>query len=238
MSDSKAPPVVFSTRTLNEESANKIRNAGIVLEQRDFIKVFYEFEDKNFLQSLNNPESQARIFTSKNAVISLQKLSERHPLELSPKKTFTVGIKTTEMLSEFGVSAAARANNAISLAQIIARNKEVQAVDFFCGDKSLNDLPEYLQSKGIKVNKEIVYHTELVHEKVDTADIEAVIFLSPTAVFSFFKKNKLSPDVPAFCIGATTSDAVHLRCENPRIESDEPSIESVADKVVEYFSEY
>lgn len=237
MNKAKAP-LVFSTKQLPEKLSNRLKEAGLRLREKNFIEVYHEYDRDQFLKQLNCPESQARVFTSKNAVRSLQKLREelRQPLELIPKKTFTVGIRATEMLRDFGLKTAARADNAISLAQIIARNKDVQAIDFFCGDQSLNDLPEYLESKNIKVHREIIYHTELTHEEVDTSEIEAMIFLSPTAVYSFFKKNKLDPSIPAFCIGATTAGAVHLRCDNPRILADEPSIESVVNKVIEHFN--
>lgn len=228
--------MIFSTRTLDSGHVEKLENAGITLQQKDFIRVFHRFDEESFLKRLQNSDSQARVFTSKNAVFSLEKLAEKHQLDIPPKKTFTVGIKATEMLEKFGIHAVARATNAISLAQIIARNPDVESVDFFCGNKSLDDLPEYLESKGITVNKEVVYETELVQEQLDTDPFDGVIFLSPTAVYSFFKKNQLKPRVPAFCIGATTAEAVHLRCDNKRIESDEPSIESVVDKVIEHFT--
>lgn len=235
MPDSNERPLIFSTRTLPPHLATKMDDAGIEFVQQDFINVEHKFDERSFLNRLESTASQARVFTSKNSVYSLEKLAEKHQLNLPPKKTFTVGIKATEMLEKFGLKSVARANNAISLAQIIARNPDVQAVDFFCGNKSLDDLPEYLESKGVRVNKEIVYETELVQEKVDTSKFDGLIFLSPTAVYSFFKKNSLDPSVPAFCIGATTSEAIHLRCDNKRIESDDPSIESVVDKVIEHF---
>ncbi len=235
MPDKDGRPLIFSTKVLEPKLKQKLEKAGINLIQDDFIEVTNDYDAESFLNYLNNPKSQARVFTSKNAVISLAKLAETTMLEISEKKNFTVGIRATEMLTELGINTAARAGNAISLAQIIARNKDVQAVDFFCGNKSLDDLPEYLESKGIIVHKEIVYKTELVHHEVETKNIDGIIFLSPTAVYSFFKKNKIKPEVPGFCIGATTSEAIHLRCNNKRIESDEPSIESVVDKVIEYF---
>lgn len=236
MPDTNGRPLVFSTRKLEPELQAKLEAAGITLQDDDFIEVTHDFDAETFSKYLNNPGSQARIFTSKNAVYSLEKLATTRSLEIAPKKNFTVGIRATEMLAKLGIETDARANNAISLAQIIARNKDVQAVDFFCGNKSLDDLPEYLESKGIIVHKEIVYHTELVHNEVDTSAFDAIIFLSPTAVYSFFKKNRINPNIPAFCIGATTSDAIHLRCDNRRIPSDEPSIESVIDKIIEHFS--
>lgn len=235
MADKDGRPLIFSTKVLEPYLQQKLEEAGIALIQDDFIEVSNDYNTDSFINYLNNPNSQARVFTSKNAVISLARLAESNEFDISEKKNFTVGIRATEMLAELGIETAARAGNAISLAQIIARNKDVQAVDFFCGNKSLDDLPEYLESKGIVVRKEIVYKTELVHHQVETKPVDGIIFLSPTAVYSFFKKNKIDINIPAFCIGATTSEAIHFRCNNKRIESNEPSIESVVDKVIEYF---
>lgn len=226
---------IFSTRTLNTELVEKLQRAGHAYREMDFIKVEHNFNPESFYARLHNTDTQARIFTSKNSVHSLKMLAKEHNIDLPKKKTFTVGIKATQMLADLGIKASARADNAISLAQIIARNADVESVDFFCGDKSLDDLPEYLESKNIKVNREIVYHTQLVHENIDTSPVKGLIFLSPTAAFAFFKKNKVNEAIPAFCIGATTAEAVRLRCNNPRINANEPSIESVVDKVIEYF---
>ena len=227
--------IIFATRSLPENEAQRLQEAGFQLEQKDFIRVENNFDLDSFKDHLLNSESQARIFTSKNAVRSLKKLIKETPLEIPPKKTFTVGIKATEMLAELGIKSNVRADNAIILAQIIARNADVREVDFFCGDKALDDLPEYLESKNVKVNKEIVYHTELSHEQVNTENFQGIIFLSPTAAFSFFKKNKIDPKIPAFCIGATTAEAVRLRCENPRICADDPSIAGVVSKIINHF---
>lgn len=232
----KAKPIsIFSSRTLPDTLSEKLVSAGFRLRQKDFIEVKHDFDQKSFAARLNNPESQARIFTSKNAVYSLQKLLETESISFTKKKNFTVGVKATELLAELGIETSARAQHALALAQIIARNPDVEKVDYFCGTKSLDDLPEYLESKGVGLHKEIVYHTELVTHEIETASLDGIIFLSPTAVYSFFKKNKLNPNVPCFCIGATTSEAIHLRCDNPRIPSDEPVLESVIDKVIEYF---
>ncbi len=235
MQERSKPFSIFSTRTLPDAFSEKLTRSGLRLRQKDFIKVNYTFNSESFATQINNPNTQARVFTSKNAVYSLQKLLEEEALEFDKKKNFTVGVKATEMLSELGIETSARATHALALAQIIARNPDVEAVDYFCGNKALDDLPEYLESKGVAVHKEEVYQTELVMHEVETATIDGIIFLSPTAVFSFFKKNKLNPNVPCFCIGATTSEAIHLRCDNVRIPSNEPVLESVVNKVIEYF---
>ncbi|MGB0176341.1 MAG: uroporphyrinogen-III synthase [Owenweeksia sp.] len=235
MSDWERKISIYSTRVLPLPLVNKLEQSGLDLTQADYIDIEYDFNEESFANRLNNPSSQARIFTSKNALFSLQKLAQSRSIDLAPKRNFSVGVRTSEMLEDFGIKPDARAGNAISLAQIIARNKDVKAVDFFCGDQSLDDLPEYLESKGIDVHREIVYKTQLVHHKMDNTMVDGIIFLSPTAVFSFFKNNSLQPDTPCFCIGATTSEAVHMRCNNRRILAYEPSIESVADRVIDYF---
>lgn len=234
--ENRSDITILATRTLPESESQRLLDAGFKLEQKDFIRVENSYESESFKNQLTNSESQARIFTSKNAVRSLKKLLSEKDFTIPNKKTFTVGIKATEMLAELGIKSNVRSDNAIILAQIIARNSDVKEVDFFCGDKALDDLPEYLESKNIKVNKEIVYHTDLSHEAVDTEMIGAAIFLSPTAAFSFFKKNSLKPGVPCFCIGATTAEAVRLRCENPRINADQPSIKGVVTKIIKHFS--
>ncbi len=228
---------IFATRKLPEKAAEKLLNAGFNLDEFDFIQVSTQYDETSFLSQLNNPESQARVFTSKNAVHALADLLSNNPIELSKKKAFTVGIKATERLAELGIKANVRSDNAMILAQIIARNADVKAVDFFCGDQALDDLPEYLASKNIKVHKEIVYHTDLVQEKVSTELFDGLIFLSPSAVYSFFKKNTVNCKTPAFCIGATTAEAVRRRCDNPRIIAHHPSIDGVVERVIEYFQD-
>jgi uroporphyrinogen-III synthase len=228
---------IFATRQLPESAAEKLIDAGFNLDQFDFIKVETRYDEISFLKQINNPASQARIFTSKNAVRALGDLLSKNPIELDKKKNFTVGIKATEQLADLGIKTSVRSDNAMILAQIIARNADVKAVDFFCGDQALDDLPEYLDSKNIKVHKEIVYHTDLVHEKVSTELFDGLIFLSPSAVYSFFKKNRLNANTPTFCIGATTAEAVRRRCDNPRVLAHHPSVDGVVERVIEYFQE-
>ncbi|MDR9373511.1 MAG: uroporphyrinogen-III synthase [Schleiferiaceae bacterium] len=231
-------PLILATRSLPTAQQDRLEQAGFAYQEKDFIEVQHRFDEEAFAQALQNEETQARVITSKNTVYSLQRLLEVKPgLHWPAKKTFTVGIKATEMLAELGLKADARAENAISLAQIIARNPDVNAVDFFCGSQALDDLPEYLKSKNIKVNQHIVYHTEWTTSPVETEPLDGIIFLSPSAVFSFFKTNRLPPETPCFCIGATTAEAVHLRCDNPRLPAEEPSLEGVVDRVIQHFGQ-
>lgn len=238
MTSESKRPLIFSTRMLSEELQEELHSAGFELEARDFIKVDHQFDSTSFRERLLESNSSARVFTSKNAVRSLQKLIQSEaPFSIPTKKTFTVGIKATEMLAKLGIKSNVRSENALLLAQIIARNSDVKSIDFFCGDKALDDLPEYLENKNVRVHKEIVYHTDMVYEQVDSSEFAGIIFLSPSAVFSFFKKNKIAAGIPCFCIGATTAEAVRMRCENPRICAKEPTLKGVVQKIIQHFAE-
>lgn len=236
MTSESKRPLIFATRSLSEEFQQQLEQAGIDLESQDFIQVEHRYDSRSFRERLLSSDSSARVFTSKNAVRSLRKFldAEAH-LDIPSKKTFTVGIKATEMLAKLGIKSNVRSENALLLAQIIARNSDVKSIDFFCGDKALDDLPEYLESKNVRVHKEIVYHTEMVYEVVDTSAFSGVIFLSPSAAFSFFKKNKLPAGIPCFCIGATTAEAVRMRSENPRICAHEPTLKGVIETTIAHF---
>ena len=229
-------PVVLSAHLLDARYEQALADIGIQLVQKEFVSYSVQYDKQQFLDRLNDQDTQARVFTSKASVRSLADLIRSSGLELRPKKTFTVGIKTTEMLEELGVDVAARSNNALSLAQVIARNPDIKAIDFFCGNLTLNDLPEYLVSKGIKVHRSEVFDITMTAKAMAVEKVNALIFCTPSAVYSFFSLNKPSVELPVFCIGETTAEAVHYRCDNPKIIADEPTLDSLISKVVEFYS--
>lgn len=229
-------PMVLSTKVLNNEQESALCADGIQLFQKDFVIYTLHYDKEEFSRRLNDPATQARVFTSKASVRSLIDLLDSTRLDLNPKKTFTVGIQVTEMLRNLGIDVAAKSTNAISLAQIIARNADVKAIDFFCGTQTLNDLPEYLITKGISVNRTEVFNIGMKPESVSLMAADALLFFTPSAVYSFFSCNQPAESVPVFCIGETTAEAVHYRCDNPKILADEPTDDSVIAKVLEFFS--
>jgi uroporphyrinogen-III synthase len=71
---------IFATRKLPETAAQKLMDAGFHLDEFDFIQVNTQYDEASFLKQLNNPASQARIFTSKNAVRALADLLSKNPI--------------------------------------------------------------------------------------------------------------------------------------------------------------
>ncbi len=228
-------PVLLSTKMLDENLEHCLASNGIKLIQKDFVTFSISYNKTEFATRLNDPDTQARIFTTKGSIRSLKDLLANDTIKLIPKKTFTVGIKVTEMLHQMGIEVAAKSTNALSLAQIIARNAELKAVDFFCGTQTLNDLPEYLKTKGISVNRTEVFDINMSSEKLSMENIDAIMFFSPSAVYSFFSANQPDLTTPIFCIGAATAEAVHYRCNNPKVLADEPTAYSLINKVTTHF---
>ena len=64
---------------------------------------------------------------------------------------------------------------------------------------------------------------------------DAVLFLSPSGVESFFAANKLKDETVCCCMGTTTASALREKFSTAKIISPkEPSPESMIDAIVRY----
>ena len=87
------------------------------------------------------------------------------------------------------------ANDAVSLAELIAEDRFVDEVIFFCGDQRRDELPEILRQHEVVVNEIVVYQTIAVPHKIEK-QYHGILFFSPSAVQSFFQKH--STDFPKY----------------------------------------
>ena len=92
-----------------------------------------------------------------------------------------------------------------------------------------------LRQRGIDVNEIIVYQTINLPHKIEQ-EYHGILFFSPSAVQSFFQKNKLSDTTILFAIGNTTANEIKKFTNNKIIISDSPGKENLVGKMVEYFS--
>ena len=102
---------------------------------------------------------------------------------------------------------AGTADSAKELADIIAKNSNSDKVVFFCGDHRRDELSAILREKNIEVNEIVVYKTRLVPHKIEKK-YDGILFFSPSAVQSFFEKNKLDDQTILFAIGNTTANEI------------------------------
>jgi len=81
----------------------------------------------------------------------------------------------------------------------------------------------------------VVYQTLATPHKIQK-DYFGVLFFSPSAVQSFFSKNKVKDRTILFAIGNTTANEIKKYSNNKIIISDEPGKENLVQKMIEYFS--
>ena len=174
------------------------------------------------------------VFTSMNAVDAVTGLLDGH----HPNWTiYSIGNATGRLVNEyFGEEKmAGTAGDAASLAMLIAEDRFANEVVFFCGDQRRDELPATLRQQGIDVNEIVVYQTINLPHLIEQ-HYHGILFFSPSAVQSFFQKNKLNDTTILFAIGNTTANEIKKFTNNKIIISDSPGKENLMDKMMEYFS--
>lgn len=214
---------ILSTKILLKTQKQLLLNANCEVFEADFIETkFIDFDLKNIKQIL--------IFTSQNAVYALL----NHPKieELKSKTAFCVGLKTKALLQENGFKVEAYTSYADDLAEIISLVYTNEAFTFFSGNLRRDTLPNALSENGIQFNEIQVYETKIMPQKIDFKP-DGILFLSPSAVDSYLKLNKISNEI-CFAIGTTTAQALASNSIKSIEIAASQTIESVIEKVVHY----
>lgn len=123
--------------------------------------------------------------------------------------------------------------------ELLAENVEKvfsksQKVYFITGDRHLNIIPVYLSKKGFDIETIITYHTKEVEQNMEV-NYDGIIFLSPSAVKSFFRQHKISIEIPLFAIGETTATALKKIVFNPIITSSKPTQKILFHTIQQFF---
>ena len=178
------------------------------------------------------------IFTSASAVDAVAKWWKATTVN-PPWEIFCTSYATLDKARDtFGSNAiAGTADSARELAEVIMQKKGPGAgreVFFFCGDLRRDELPALLKSNGFEVNERMVYHTIPTPQRaLDKYD--GIVFFSPSAVESFFSINTVAPGTRMFAIGATTANAIKIRCDNAVMISSRPEKATMIRQVIDYF---
>lgn len=226
---------ILSTRPVETSSIEEARQKGIILDVLSFIETeaIQTIEVQQEIEWASVQQATV-VFTSMNAVEAVTEMLDGHIPDWS---IYCMGYKTKQLITDyFGETAiSGTAANAAELADEILENEEPEEVIFFCGNQRRDELPGKLRKQHISVNEIVVYETLPVEHKLGK-EYDAVLFFSPSAVDSFFKKNKLSANTVAFAIGNTTANTVKRFCSNKIIISKLPGKEELVTEALEYFS--
>jgi len=213
---------ILSTKKLSVNLKQMVLNSGLSLVDVDFIKV------KNLHFTLSEL-NKTLIFTSKNAVLSV--LESKNLQQLNKIECICVGVKTKQLLEQYGFKVIESFINAEELAQYIYNNNS-KSYTFFSGKIRLNTIPEALKNASVKYNEVTIYNTSLTSCKIDSI-LNGILFFSPSGVASYLKNNKINKEI-CFCIGKTTAKALESKTTNIVI-AEKPSVENVIAEVIEYY---
>ncbi len=215
---------IFSTKKLTNVQLQRF-NTSIRVDSEDFIKIspnrISPFALKKQIKNV--------IFTSKNAVEGL--LTNVSAEELNFEKIYCVGRKTRRFIQKKIGKVAHFENTAADLANYLLEYIEGTEATHFCGNLSLNDLPETLGEAHITVNSIETYKTKLSGQQMDDA-VEGVLFFSPSGIESYLQNNK--PNKIAYCIGETTAKEARKNFDDVKVAKI-PDVESVIHLVNENY---
>ena len=226
---------VLCTRPLPSSLIEEAAANGIAIDELSFIETesILSVEVQQEIE-LASTEIATVVFTSMNAVDAVTIFLDGHRPDWS---IYSIGTATGKLIKAyFGEEKmAGTANDAASLAALIAEDRFTDEVIFFCGDQRRDELPEILRQNDIEVNEIVVYQTIATPHKIEK-DYFGILFFSPSAVQSFFSKNKIASRTILFAIGNTTANEIRKYTTNKIIISDEPGKENLVAKMIEYFS--
>ena len=226
---------ILCTRPLPAVLLQEAADAGIAIDELSFIETesILSVEVQQEIE-LAATEIAVVVFTSMNAVEAVTTFLDGHQPEWS---IYSIGTATGRLVKAyFGEERmAGTANDAASLAELIAEDRFTDEVIFFCGDQRRDELPSILRGNDIDVQEIVVYQTIETPHKINK-EYFGILFFSPSAVRSFFSNNKVADKTMLFAIGNTTAAELRKYSANKIIISDEPGKENLVAKMLEYFS--
>ncbi len=227
---------VLSTADLDKKLIAKALENGIELDAISFVQVEHIREDTLNEELLDLCKmSITAVFTSANAIGAMAGIFKTAKPNWN---IYCIGNATKKAVTEYFDPSAIKgiAFDGEELAKIIHADK-VSSVVFFCGDKRLDALPQYLYQHDIMVREIVVYRTKETPEQL-VKHYQAIMFYSPNGVNSFFRVNKIWPHTVLFAIGNTTATALRTKTKNDIIVADTPSKENIVEKVIEHFHKH
>ena len=225
---------ILSTKKISDFFIKDAAEKNICIDEMNFIetKENISAEIRNRIKELS-VENINVIFTSSNAVNAVGKI-------VTPEtdwKIFCIEPATKKRVENIFKNSliVVTAKDAAELSEKIIKDKSVKQIVFFCGNQRRDLLPSQLRKNEIEVEELIVYETietpQIVSKKYD-----GILFFSPSAVRSFFVKNKLKEETKIFAIGKTTAEEVKIFSNNTTVISEIPDTEKLIGEVIKYFS--
>ena len=227
---------ILSTREVDEQVIEYCKEQSVQLHAFNFIDTapLIDVETQQEIEVALQLHAIA-IFTSMNAVDAVSTFLDED--ELPFWKIYCIGHSTNKLVEHyFGKDKiAGTAANAKELAEkIIEQENSVENCLFFTGIKRREELPNALFDAGFNLQEIFVYETLTIPRKVEE-EYHGILFFSPSAVKSFFVKNKPASSTIFFAIGATTAAELEHHTTNKIITADASGKQNLIEQAVAYF---
>ncbi|WP_276133135.1 uroporphyrinogen-III synthase [Polluticoccus soli] len=225
---------ILSTKTLEPRLIEKAAVEGIQIDCQPFIKIVPALTESVQQQIDKLVQSHAYVaLTSVNAVVILSDYLGDKRLDWT---VFCISGQTLEAAKSRlnGVEILDCAETGEKLAAKIKTHSRVKELVFFGSNIRTPALAIGLAGSGISLREIFLYKTEQGPVKI-SKDYNGVLFFSPSAVNSFFSENGAGDKTTFFAIGTTTATALSGYGDQV-ITSNEPSQESVINKLIEYYN--
>jgi len=185
-------------------------------------------------QDINFSEYDAIVFTSRNAIKSLDRFGE----DWKNIPSFVIAPETAKTLKSLGgtVAYVGHSGHGNDFAQEINEKLHGKKVLYACGKKVVSNLYDILNNSGVICHRAVVYETVCKHyeEKIVLPKNSVIIFSSPSTLACFFKNiSDWDESYKAVSIGKTTAQYFPNHIQ-PFI-SETTSLESCVQKAQELF---
>ena len=161
------------------------------------------FQIKHIKSEINLSSYDALVFTSKNAVYSLNSYNK----DWKKKPSYVIAPKTAEVIKELGgqiafIGVTSHGNEFAQELIEVLQNKKVLYVKAL---KTVSNLVGILKDNKIQLDELISYETSCKKSNIVLEDNSIFIFTSPSSVECFFKQYSWKDSYKAIVIGKTTA---------------------------------
>ena len=162
------------------------------------------FQIKHIKSEIDLLKYDALVFTSKNAVYSLDSFNK----DWKKIPSYVIAPKTANVIEKLGgniafVGVTSHGNEFAQELLKVLRNKKVLYVKAL---KTVSNLVGILKENKIQLDELVAYETSCRDSKIDLEDNSIFIFTSPSSVECFFKQYSWKDSFKAIVIGKTTAE--------------------------------
>lgn len=161
------------------------------------------FDIKHIKSNVNLQDYEALIFTSKNAIYSLNSFNQNW------KKipSYAIASKTADIIKQLGgnlvfTGITSHGNDFAEELITLLKDKKVLYIKAL---KTVSNLPEILRQNKILLDELVAYETSCKKVDVELEKNSIFIFTSPSSVECFFKQYSWHDSYKAIVIGKTTA---------------------------------